>query len=163
MSEAALPSSKRSGELIEAEVLDLVDELEYVSDREVEWHDARVRAPLEPPVDGLVFCSINLLPVGAEVEIKAAQVRLASGARGRIYVRQGQHETLLEQGAFYLVAVYEPRDHRVVAMALIPASILDELKPDGWIEVEADRSERGYRQLAWSNIVDPETAEEEAA
>lgn len=155
MSEAAVPSPKRSGDLVESEVIELVDELEYVTDRKAEWHDARVVSLLEPSTD-VVFCSINLLQVGVEVEIKAAQLRLASGARGRFFIRKRQHERLVEEDGAYLFAVYHPRGHEVVAMAVMPASILDELLPDGWTTVEGDRSEEGYRQLAWSRVLDPE-------
>ena len=159
MSDAASAlSPKRSGEAIEAEVLDLVPELTYVSDREAEWHDARVTALLEPSQE-VVFHSINLLAVDMAVEIKAAQLRLASGARGRFFIRQRQHQKLLDEDGAYLLAVYHPRDHEVRAMAVIPACILDEVLPDGWTEVRGDRAEKGYRQLAWSRIIDPETAE----
>ncbi|WP_132060222.1 hypothetical protein [Halorussus amylolyticus] len=155
---ASTPSSKRSGELVEAEVVELVPELTYVSDREAEWHDARVTALLEPSED-ITFCSINLLATGVPVEIKAAQFRLASGRSGRFFIRQRQHQRLLNANGAYLLAVYDPRGHHVLAMAVIPASILDEVLPDGWTEVHGDRAERGYRQLAWSRVLDSETVD----
>lgn len=164
MSDAqAVLHPKAAGESVEANVLDRVEQLAYVSDREAEWCDARVESLLDPAItDAVVFRGINLLAKGTRVEIKSAQFRLASGSRGRIYVRQRQHERLLDEDAAYLVAVYDPRpgrNQRVLAMAVIPASLLDELLPDGWTAVEGDRSEQGYRQLAWSRVLDPADVE----
>lgn len=157
MSESqAVLHPKAAGEAVEGNVLDRVPQLDYVSDREAEWHDARVGTLLAPSTtDEVIFRSINLLGAGTPVEIKGAQRRLASGGRGRIYVRKRQHERLVEEGGVYLVAVYDPRPGRnqqILAMAVIPASVLDEVLPDGWTDVHGDRAEEGYRQLAWSRI-----------
>jgi hypothetical protein len=154
----ARQSSKAAGEAIEAEVLELVPALRYVGDHTAEWHDARVDGLFEPS-DRVTFGSTPLLEDGTPVEIKAAQRRLASGARGRFYICQRQHEHLVDASAAYLFAVYDPRDQRVLAMLAVPASIIDELLPDGWTSVEGDRSEVGYRQLAWSRLLDTETVE----
>lgn len=150
-------SSKAAGEAIEAEVLQHVDALEYVGDSEAEWYDARVNGVLDGRDTRLG--STPLLADGTPVEIKAAQRRLASGARGRYFIRQRQHERLVTESAAYLFAVYDPRTHRVLAMLAVPASIIDELLPDGWTAVAGDRAEKGYRQLAWSRLFDPETVE----
>lgn len=162
MSESDAPAvlhPKAAGESVEANVLQRVDQLAYVSDREAEWCDAHVESLLDPTTtDDVTFCGINLLGKGTPVEIKSAQRELASGQRGRIFIRQRQHERLLDEAASYLVAVYDPRpgrNQRVLGMAVIPASLLDALLPDGWTSVDGDRSEQGYRQLAWSRILDP--------
>lgn len=146
---------KKAGEEVEANVLQRVPELRYVSDQTAEWHDARVETLLEPPHDAVTFYGINLLAVGSEVELKGAQRRYASGQRGRWYFRKGQHERLLDASGFYCLAVYDPRDRRVLALAVIPASLVDELLPDGWTSRD-DRAERGYNQLGWARILDPE-------
>jgi len=155
---------KAAGESVEANVVQRVDQLAYVTDREAQWCDARVDALLDPgTTDAVIFRGINLLATGTHVEIKSAQRRLASGSRGRIFVRERQHQRLLEENAAYLVAVYDPRpgrDQRVLAMAVIPASLLDEVLPDGWTNVDDDdRGEQGYRQLAWSRIIAPSDLE----
>ncbi|MCD2205304.1 hypothetical protein [Halobacterium sp. KA-6] len=154
----ARQSSKAAGEAIEAEVLDLVPALQYVGDSTAEWHDARVSGLLDGS-GRVTLGSTPLLENGTPVEIKAAQRRLNSGARGRFYIRQRQHETLVAESAAYLFAVYDPRDQRVLAMLAVPASIIDELLPDGWTSVDGDRAEVGYRQLAWSRLLDTETVE----
>lgn len=82
MSSGTLPSSKESGEAVEASVVQPVQELAYVADRTAEWHDAEVVALFEPPHPEVTFYAINLLAVGVPVEIKAAQLRYASGQRG---------------------------------------------------------------------------------
>ncbi len=157
---ARVPSSKESGETVEGNVIQCVPELRYVSDRTAEWHDAETIALFEPPHDAVTFYGINLLAVGIPVEIKAAQIWYESGQRGRFYIRKRQHERLLDAGGAYLFAVYVPRpDHPVRAMGVMPASLVDELLPDGW--TSRDRSgEEGYRQLAWSRILDPADVEE---
>lgn len=151
----ATPSPKRSGETVEGIVVQRVEELRYVSDRTARWHDAEVVTLFEPPHDAVSFHGINLLTVGVPVEIKAAQFRYASGQRGRFYIRKGQHERLLDAGGAYLLAVYDPRTHDVLGMAVIPASLVDELLPDDWTE-RHDRAERGYNQLGWARVLDPE-------
>jgi hypothetical protein len=155
----ARSSSKAAGEAIEAEVLQLVDALTFVGDSTAEWHDARVATVLDD--DGLVSLGIvPLLERGTPVEIKAAQRRLASVARGRFYIRERQHQRLVDESAAYLFAVYDPRDQRVLAMLATPATVVDGLLPDGWTSVDGDRAEQGYRQLAWSRLVDPVTVGE---
>lgn len=149
-------SSKKAGSRVEGNVLQRVSGLEYVPDRTARWHDARVTAPIIPSPE-LPFVGVDRLEEGDHVEIKAAQLVLGSGCAGRIYVRKGQHAKVLQEDARYLVAVYDPRRScRVVAMVVVSAHLLDEMKPDGWIAVEADRSEDGYRQLAWTNFFDPD-------
>jgi len=144
-------SPKQSGETVEANVLDLVAELRYVSDRTAEWYDAEVVSLFEPPHETVTFRSINLLAVGTPVEIKGAQ-EWYSGQRGRFYIRKRQHQQLLDAGGSYLFAVYDPRqNHRVLRMAVMPASVVDEHLPDGWTTRERS-GEEGYRQIAWSRV-----------
>jgi hypothetical protein len=146
---------KKAGEEVEDNILQRVTELRYVTDQTAEWHDARVETLLEPPHDAVTFYGVNLLAVGSIVECKGAQYRYANGQRGRWYIRKGQHERLLDAGGFYALAVYDPRDRRLRAIAVIPASLVDELLPDDWITRD-DRAERGYNQLGWARLLDPE-------
>lgn len=149
---------KAAGEAIEAEVIQEVGGLRYVGDNTAEWHDARVDGLLEPS-DRLPFIGVVVLETGTPVEIKAAQRRLNSGRRGRYYIRQRQHERLVQEGASYLFAVYQPQTEHLLAMLVVPATVVEGLLPDGWTDVEGDRAEEGYRQLAWSNLFDPSEVE----
>ncbi|MFC3478727.1 hypothetical protein [Halobacterium litoreum] len=151
-------TSKAAGEAIEAEVIQQVPALRHVGDNTAEWHDARVDGLLEPS-DRLPFVGVVVLERDTPVEIKAAQRRLNSGDRGRYFIRQRQHERLVREGASYLFAVYQPRTEHVLAMLVVPASVVDGLLPDGWTSVDGDRAEAGYRQLAWSNLFDPTEVE----
>jgi hypothetical protein len=146
--------SKAAGEAVEAEVIQRVPCLEYVGDHTAEWHDARVSTLLDDsgPVQMGV---VPLLERDTRVEIKAAQRRLTSGQRGRYYIRERQHERLVNDGAAYLFAVYDPRSTEVLAMLATPATVVDDVLPDGWTSVDGDRAEAGYRQLAWSRLLDP--------
>jgi hypothetical protein len=156
MSRARTP--KAAGEAIEAEVIQRVPALQYVGDATAEWHDARVDGLLEPS-ERLPFVGVVVLERGTPVEIKAAQRRLNSGDRGRYFFRKRQHERLVRESAFYLFAVYQPRTEHVLAMLVVPATIIDGVLPDGWTSVTGDRAEEGYRQLAWSNLFDPTEVE----
>ena len=150
--------SKAAGEAVEAEVIQRVPELEYVGDHTARWHDARVNGLLEPSAT-VAFGDVLLLEDGTPVEIKAAQRHLNSGRRGRYYIRQRQHERLVDEAASYLFAVYDPRTRDVLAMLVVPASIIDHVLSDGWTSVAGDRAEEGYRQLAWSRLIDPNRVE----
>lgn len=153
----------KAGSRVEGNVLQRVPELSYVPDRTARWYDAHVTTRLEPRPE-LPFVGVDVLDEGDRVEIKGAQLVLSSGCAGRIYVRQGQHEEVHSKNAHYLVAVYDPsRSLEIVVMVVIAADVLDHLKPDGWIDVEADRSEDGYRQLAWTNFFDADVVGELAS
>jgi hypothetical protein len=158
VSQTLTPSSKRSGEDVEHLVIERVDALNPVADEVDRGHDAVATRAIAPS-EALPLATPLLLP-GRPVEIKAAQTRLASGARGRWYLRQRQHESLVDAGGYYVLACYAPvrPTHEIRGLVGVPASIVDEHLPDGWIDVEDDeRREEGYRQLAWSRLIDPET------
>ena len=156
MSAGILAASKDAGEAVETNVITRVPEIEAVPDTEAEWCDARVIEAGLPPT------SVPLLP-GVPVEIKAARVRLASGRRGRFYVRRRQHERLVAEGSVYVFAVYEETSGRPIrGLRVAAADAVDALLPDGWTDVDGPRSETGYRQLAWSRLLDTVAIEEGA-
>lgn len=150
-------SPKVSGDTVEGIVCDRVPELSYVTDRAAVWHDACVDVVLEP-CDELHFVGINLLEVGTAVEIKAAHVEYSNGRAGRFYIRKRQHEKLLAEGGAYLFVVYGLRGatHEIIAMAVAAATTVDGLLSDGWTTRPERSGEEGYRQLAWTRIIDPE-------
>ncbi|MWG33130.1 hypothetical protein [Halomarina oriensis] len=159
MSSALNPCHPKAiGETVEAVAVQEVENLTFVPDREAQWHDAVVEGVLCPRVADIGFVGIPLLESGTAVEIKGAQ--LTSGAaRGRWFIRQRQHERLVEERGAYLLCVHDRRGEELLAMAVILASTLEGLLPDGWTSVDGDRSEQGYRQLAWSRVFDPEDVE----
>ena len=149
MSRAGPVSSKRAGENAEGAVIEAVDGLAYVSDTDSEHIDARAVEIVEPSAS-LPFVGICLLEVGSAVDIKSAIPRLASGQRGRFYLRRQQHEQLRDAGGSYLFAVCEPRPGREpVAMKVVPATIVDDVITS-WRSGGDDRPE--CTQLAWSRI-----------
>jgi hypothetical protein len=139
-------------------VIQRVDALRYISDQTAEHYDAVVDGLLAPSAD-VPFIGIAVLEDGTSVEIKAAQRRLASGQRGRFYIRERQHGRLVDDAGAYLLAVYDPREHRVLAMTALAATTLGGALPDGWTAVDGDRVEQGYRQLSWSRAIDPDRVE----
>lgn len=155
MSRSEPRTPKQSGEAIEALVLERVDGLAPATDADRQGFDAVADATLCPRTTNVRFAT-PVVEAGTEVEIKACQTRLASGSRGRWYLRERQHERLLATGGAYLLVVYAPTfpRHEVRGMALVPASLIDELLPDGWVAVEGDRAETGYRQLSWSRVLE---------
>jgi len=145
-------SSRAAGETAESAVIEAVPELEYVPDTEAEHYDARTTT-LVTPSETVLFAGICLLEAETVVEIKSVMAVYGEGqARGRYYLRRGQHGRLLADQGVYLFAVCEPTPARdVLALKVIPATLVDELVYS-WIDPE-DRAE--YAQLAWSNIFDP--------
>jgi hypothetical protein len=97
-----------------------------------------------------------LVEAGTDVEIKAAQRRVASGRRGRWLFRSPQHDRLLDCGGVYGLAVYQADrpSHDLLAVAFVPASVVDELL-GAWTAIDADRVEEAVAKLCWSRVVDP--------
>lgn len=148
-------SSVRAGSNAEAAVLQLVPELRYVPGDEPTIPDAVVSTVLSPSRD-LPFVGVCVLEKGTPVEIKSASaVVTESQRRGRFQLRKRQHEALLESAGSYLFAVCEPRPERpIIAMKVVPATIVDDVV-SSWITVEDDsRSEVAYAQRAWTAIFD---------
>ena len=152
MSSQVRISAKHGGENAEAAVIQTVSELEYLDDLEDIHADARATTVIVPSPE-LPTVALPVVEIGALVEIKSAMVVYGeSQSRGRYYLRQQQHEHLLEKGAIYLFAVCAPTPSRpVIAMKLVPATIVDDLV-SSWIDA-GDRAD--YAQLAWSRIFDP--------
>ena len=156
MSSQTTLSSRHAGDNAESAVLEAVPQLEYVPDTEAEHYDARATAPIEA-TDVLQLGELSELEENDRVEIKSAMVVYGQNqARGRFYLRRGQHERILEDGGIYLFAVCEPTpDRDVICLKALCASEVDGLV-SSWIQ-PAGRAE--YAQLAWSNVIDPETVE----
>lgn len=160
MSQTQLAASRQAGESAEGAVLEAVVELGYVPDTDAEHYDARVQDVIVPD-ESLPTVGLPVLEVGLGVEIKSAIVRLASGQRGRFYVRRDQHERLLEDAGVYLFAVCKSsgRHRDVVAMIVVPATAIDELVDllGGWRDAGDGRSE--YKQIGWTNLIDVDRVE----
>lgn len=142
-------NSRRAGFRAESTVIQLVDELRPVPDSEHQHHDA-ITTTLLTPSRQLPFGSIPLLERGTVVEIKSAAVVITEQQRkGRFLIRESQHEHLLSEAGSYLFAVASPDpDRELLAMKIVPASIVDELLGT-WIERD---SRARYCQLTWSAI-----------
>jgi hypothetical protein len=139
---------------------------EAVEDQAVAATDAlapgeRFDALVSRPIDGRSLpaawtLGTAVIPAGAYVEVKAAQRRVASGRRGRWLFRHKQHERLLDCGGVYGLAIYDAGrpNHDLLAVALVPASVVDELL-GAWTAIDADRVEEAVAKLCWSRVVDP--------
>lgn len=159
----ALAHAKRIGTDVEDLVLDAVEQLEPAADSHAH-HDAVTVALLTPSAaDRLQFGSIAVVEADTEFEIKAAIRRTdaADTPRGRWFFKgceDGQHAALLDSGGMYLLAVYEEDDdgeRELVAMLVIPASVMDEVLRGRWYE--SGRREGLVSKLTWSALIDPES------
>ncbi|MHC3439216.1 hypothetical protein ACYJ1Y_14275 [Natrialbaceae archaeon A-gly3] len=154
-----LESPKASGDALEAEIVQVVDALEYVGDRTATWHDAKTTAVLEPSQD-LLFFGVCVVEPEVPVEIKGCQIETSNGSgstRGRFYVKREAHERLLEAAGMYLLAVYLPRPGLPqVVRGIVPATLVDELLRGRWYDVGGDRSEEEVAKLAWSHVFNPD-------
>lgn len=151
MSLEAYTDQKAAGKRVEADAVQVVDEIEPVDDSNAHA-DARATTAISPSAD-LPFVGLCVVERGAVIEIKSAMVRAtASNSRGRFYIRQEQHEWLLEQRGVYLFAVCKPTPQReTIAMKIVPAAEVEDIR-NGWKQPD-DRAP--YDQLAWSRVFDP--------
>ncbi|WP_276258150.1 hypothetical protein [Haloglomus litoreum] len=146
--DSRLARSKRLGERVEATVIQRVEELRAAPERDSR-HDAIAEQCLAPS-ERLPFAGIALVEQGTPVEIKSvAAVQGQAEKTGRFYLREGQHAELLESAGVYVFVVAVPYpDRDPLAMKLVPASLVDELR-GSWIEVDGRCT---HTKLAWSHV-----------
>ena len=162
----SLADPKAIGEDVESLVIDAVDGLAPAVDPE-DWYDAHAETVLGPRTtpDDLLFGSIPVVEAGTRIEIKACKRTVSNGAQasrpGRWLLQTDQHEQLLDDGALYLLAVYEEIEatKRLETMLIVPASIIDEILKDRWYEV--DRHESAVAQLPWPHVLGEEVDDAE--
>lgn len=156
----ALAAAKAIGTDVEGLICDALP-LEAVA-REDAHHDAEVSGVLAPAtVDApfpVVFVGAPLAEGGTHVEIKACKLLISNGPRtqsGRWAFKgrhEGQHSVLLDRGAYYALTVYDDdgaaADRRVLAVAVVPATVVDSVLSDRWLGV--DRAEGTMSRLPWS-------------
>lgn len=154
----ALAEAKAIGTDVERLVCDALP-LEPVT-RDDAHHDAGVSGVLAPAtVDApftVVFVGAPLAADGSHVEIKACKRTTGSTARsGRWNFKgrdDGQHGVLVDRGAYYALTVYDDdgtaADRRVLAVAIAPATVVDSVLADRWLDV--DRREGTMARLPWS-------------
>lgn len=148
---------------IEDLVVDAVDCLEANPDED-DHFDAVVDGVLWPrtleagfPV---IWAGIPLVEDGTQIEIKACVQERSNGTRdspgawcfkGR---DDGQHASLLDSAAMYALALYRDASsaRELLAIVVIPASILDEHLRGRWFDV--DRREGTCAQLSWPTLID---------
>jgi hypothetical protein len=143
-------SSQQAGANAEAGVIDTRPQFVHLPDHDVQHADARVDELVEATPE-LPIVGMCLLEVGTLVEIKSSMVRLANGKRGKFYLREGQHQKLLNDGAVYLFAVCEPNpDRDILALKAVPATRVDALIDGKWRDA-GDGRPRCY-QLSWGRV-----------
>ncbi|WP_121744438.1 hypothetical protein [Natronorubrum halophilum] len=154
--DSQLAVARQAGDRAETAVLDLVPELRYVADTEADHYDSIAEAVIEPS-DQLPIYGVDVLDVGTQTEIKSAGVVYGERQRrGRFSIRRGQHNALLEMEGVYLFAVCAPHDRDVIAMCVMTASVVDDLRrehTDGWRSAGDGRED--YVQLSWARVFDP--------
>lgn len=144
---STLAHPRRVGERSESAVIELLPWLRYVTDETAEHYDAVAR---EDSGD---------VQEGDPIEIKSAAVVLASGDPGRFYIREGQHERLLEADGWYLFVVATPNaKRRVLSYRFIRADVLDDELAEWW---DAGEGRQPYRQLRVSLLFDDEELDNE--
>ncbi|WP_277542925.1 hypothetical protein [Haloarcula laminariae] len=159
----AVAAAKAIGEDVEALVVSAVDGLDAEPDEDAH-HDATVEALLAPSLVEtavpVTWAGTPLVEIGTHVEIKACKRWTSNGThdiRGRWLCKgreDGQHAALLDDGAVYVLAVYEvtPAGEKVLwALVVIPASLLDEHLRGSWYGV--DRREGSIARLSWTALL----------
>lgn len=168
-----LAVAKGIGLDVETLVVDAIDALEPAVEPDAH-HDAVATGLIDPTTTSdadvpVVFAGVPLVESGVEVEIKACAVSHSNGDRetaGRWVMKgrdDGQHDALLDDGSMYALAVYNETDggaRELLAIAIIPASLLDEHLRGRWYSI--DRCEGHLARLGWTHVL-PETTVLEAS
>ncbi|MFA9517570.1 hypothetical protein ACERIT_10195 [Halopenitus sp. H-Gu1] len=148
-----LARSRRLGETSESAVLDLVPQLEPVSDTENPHVDARMRGAFTPSSE-LDSAGLLIIEDGTLVEIKSVSVVYGEGQRrGRFHFRETQHEYLAEHGGVYLLAVCAPHSRDVLAATLAPPNAVGQELIETWSDTDGREP---YSKVAWSRVFDPD-------
>ncbi|GCF13257.1 hypothetical protein Harman_11920 [Haloarcula mannanilytica] len=163
MSTEPFAQPKAIGMDVETLVVDAIDVIEAAADAD-DHFDAVTTGLFEPSTAAAgvpVRWSTPLVEAGSPLEIKACIRKRSKGSttahgswcfKGR---ETGQHGWLLDHAETYLLVVYESdATKEVAAIAVVPASIVDEHLRGRWYDV--DRSEETCAQLRWSEVLDPE-------
>jgi len=163
VSSPRVAQAKAIGHDIEDLVLAQLDALVPALDDDAH-HDATVETLLDPSLVEtdvpIIWAGIPLVETGTKVEIKACKRWTSNGThdiRGRWLYKgrdDGQHAALLDDGAVYVLAVYEetPASEKVLwALIVIPASLLDEHLRGRWTGV--DRREGSVAKLSWGAML----------
>jgi hypothetical protein len=137
--------NREHGDRIEDHATVLHPQLRLVDDTVVEWFDAVTATSIETPARDV--------PPGGVVEIKSTVQRLASGGRGRFYLRERQHEWLVEADAWYLFVVVDDTHRHVYADRLVPADVVDDDLGEWW---HGGDGRARYQQRAWTTWIDTE-------
>jgi hypothetical protein len=142
----SLAASRRAGERAEAAAHELLPWLRYVSDATAEHYDAVVREPT------------GALAAGDVIEIKSAAVVIQGDRPGQFYLRETQHESLVEAAGWYLLVVCSPnRDREILAHRFVRAETLEADHIDSWWRGAGTRSD--FRQLRWPHVIDRDAVE----
>lgn len=138
-------ASRLAGDSTEADVIQSTEGLEYVPDTDIEFADGRV-------VSAAVTINEISIPRDTLIEIKSAMVVYgASQQRGRFYLREGQHERLVEADGVYLFVVVTPDPTReILAMRIVPAEDVSKIVTS-WYD-GGDRAD--YTQPYWDAVFD---------
>lgn len=159
---AAVARSKEIGADVEDLVDDQLEAIELVLD-EHSHHDAVVAGLLCPSLVNatvpVIWAGTPLVESGTQVEIKGCTLWTdgETPRRGRWLLKgrdDGQHASLLDNGAVYVLAVYDGTgaSRSLVAIAIIPAALLDEHLRGRWWST--DRSEGTFARLGWPHVFD---------
>ncbi|GGK64497.1 hypothetical protein [Haloarcula sebkhae] len=162
MSTDAFAQPKAIGTDVETLVVDAIGTLDAAADED-DHFDAVTTGLFEPSTVSAgvpVRWATPLVESGSRLEIKAC-VRKRSKGSATVHSSWcfkgkdgGQHGWLVEQAETYLLAVYESDAAKeLAAIAVVPASIIDEHLRGRWYDV--DRREETCAQLRWSIILNP--------
>jgi hypothetical protein len=135
--------NREHGDRIEDHATILYPQLRLVDDDTVAWFDAVTATSIETPTGDV--------PPGGVVEIKSTVQRHATGDRGRFYLRQNQHEWLVEADAWYLFVVVDDTHRHIYADRLVPADVVDGDLGGWWNGGEGRAS---YQQRTWTTWID---------
>ncbi|SDJ52393.1 hypothetical protein SAMN05216226_104223 [Halovenus aranensis] len=143
---------KRTGQSVEAAVINAEPALDSVSDRENHAWDALTTAAMSPTLDR-PFGGICVVESNTPVEIKGCIPETSNGSGtvpGRWYIKRESHDQLATEGGVYWLTVYAPRPETpILSQLVVPAATVGDFLDGSWY----DNGRRTVAKLTWTRVL----------
>jgi len=146
---------KNTGASVEVAVINSEPGLDWVSDRESRWHDAKTTDVLTPK-RGRPFGGICVVESETPVEIKGCLPEHADGRSGGWFVKRDAHERLESENGVCWLVVYAPKPSTpILSEIVVPAATVGDFLRGSWY----DNGRREVAKLTWTRVLDEEGIE----
>lgn len=150
MSQPDTMHPKRTGESVEAAVIDSEPALDWVPDSQESGWDAVTTDVLTPTLER-PFGDICVVEPETPVEIKGCIPTHNHGRSGQWYIKRETHEPLESERGVYWLVVYAPRPETpILSQLVVPAATVGDFLEGSWY----DNGRRTVAKLTWTRLID---------